>query len=956
MIQNEEFIQEFVEEASSHVNNVESELLKIETSTIDLESINSIFRSVHSIKGTAGFFGLSKIVTLAHAMENIFGKVRNDRLKISNHEIDRLLSANDHLRALIEDVYKSEKVEISEHIKKLTVILEGKKVFVDDEKKYYDPYIVERQMIQDAARHGHHIYKVKLKVNQNVSKKEIDSIGFLKKIESIGTIIYSYTDIFEIYSVFVFTTVLEKKLLPLALDISLENIQELDGNIDIDEMIQSFDQYDELVKEEIVKPENEKIQDEKKHNTSNGEDSIKVQVSLLNELLNLASEMVLARNQLLRSIDSFRKSVPGINPILQNVDRITTELQEKIMHTRMQPIGNVFDKFPRIIRDLSKKLNKSIELKLEGRDVELDKSIIESLADPLTHLVRNAVDHGIEYPQERQKNGKQKTGKIIMKAYHEAGCVNIDIIDDGKGINKDIIVKKIVEKELVNKAEMDLMGEQDILQFIFNPGFSTADEVTDVSGRGVGMDVVKTNIKKLGGTIEVNTVVGKGTTFRLIMPLTLAIIYSLIVEVKGLCFALPQVNLQEIVRIKPNDASKKIEYINNAEVLRLRGKLLPIIYLSDILGLDKLQKDREKKCKKIQRILVLKLGNRCVGLVVDKIYDEEEILVKPLPKYLKDCKSYSGVTILGDGKPSLILDIDGIVTKAGLRFNEEDEKNDKIDLFKEKEDSKEYNNLLIFKCSGEEILAVDLSLISRVEKINRRDIERIGENGYIKYRGDSLRVINLEEFLPISKGNDKGEHLYVIIPKLVKHPVGILIEKIYDTIQTRINLNQENIKVRGLIGSTILNDRIVLLINTYELLEIGVPEYYHVQDSNKIGEKRTVLVVEDTPFFAKVEKDYLEWAGYEVAMASNGKEGLDILREKKIDAVISDIQMPVMDGYTFAKAIREDEKLSDLPLIAVTSMADECSKNEGLEAGFDYYECKLDKENLLSRLKNVLNI
>lgn len=996
VIQNEEFIQEFVEEASLHVENVEAELLKIDETDVHMDSINSIFRGVHSIKGTAGFFGLSKIVKLAHTMENIFGEIRSERLKFSNDMIDILLSANDKLKQMIENVATSEETDIDYHVKEVSSILnkesdssihsEISKNCKEEREIPEKDINIQNETITNGLKHGHKVYKLNLKLNADLDEKNIDPISFIKKIESIGNIVDSFSDISamkelqyfgqttknDINISFIFTSVLEKRLLPMALEVSEDNIEELDANMN------SSDIYELLRKEHKDDSENikninkgtedirfkEKIEDEEekalrdnkditKNNTVQIEDTIRVHVSLLNNILNLASEMVLARNQLLRSINGYKKNIPGIDPILQNVNRITTELQEKIMQTRMQPIGNVFNKFPRIIRDLSKEIDKNVDLELEGTDVELDKSIIEALGDPLSHLVRNAIDHGLESAEERLRVGKPRTGTIIMKAYHEAGCVNIDIIDDGVGINSEYIAKKALEKEVVSDEELNIMGENDILQLIFKPGFSTAEKVTNVSGRGVGMDVVKTNIEKLGGTIEIYTEPGRGTTFRLILPLTLAIISSLIVEVEGVRFALPKVNLQELVRIISGDDSKRIEYINGAEVLRLREKLLPIVHLSDVLSLKKdVLNKKEKNTQKIQRVLVLKIGARRFGLVVDKIYDEEEILVKPLPKYIKNCKAYSGVTILGDGKTSLILDPEGIITKSKLKFVEEENSKE---LLKVNESIKEQNKLLIFKCTGEENLAIDLTFISRVEKIHVSEIESIGEREYIKYRGSSLRVIRPEHYLHINKEKRQEEYSYVIIPKLVRGNIGILVNKIYDTVQTNVNLSQDDIRIKGVIGSTILNNKIILLLNIYELLEKALPEYYSVEKSLNTGDKKTILLVEDTPLFLELEKNYLEDGGYNVLTALNGNEGLKILGKKNVDAVISDIQMPVMDGLEFIKKIRENKEFSHIPVIALTSMLGESNKKEGLDAGFDFYEYKLDKENLLNKLKQIFD-
>jgi len=711
-MQNEEFIQDFIDEATTGIETIEAGLLNLNGDNDISDNIHAIFRAIHSIKGTAGFFGLKKIVELAHAMENVLGEIRNNKMAVNNNIIDILLTSNDCLRFMVDNVKESENVTIQEHLNKLAGLLDAKKT---------------SDMQTDRA--------------QNVQAAES-----FKAAET------------------------ESKL---------------------------------------------------------SDSSIRVNVSLLNGLLNLASEMVLGRNQLLRSMEAHRKNIPGIDPILQNIDRITTELQEKVMQTRMQPVANIFNRFPRVIRDLAKQLNKNVQLYMEGTEVELDKSIIEALSEPLTHLIRNAVDHGIELPAVREKAGKSVTGRVMLKAYHEGGHVNIDVSDDGAGINIEIIKQKAIEKGFVTAADLLAMKEQEILRMLFKQGFSTADNVSDISGRGVGLDVVAANIAKLGGTVEVYTELGKGTIFRLILPLTLAIIPSLIVEVKGHKFALPQVNLQEVVRVKSGDSSKRIEFINNAEVLRLRNKLLPIIHLEDIIGVcsvdnNKLKANREdSSTDRITRILVIRTGSKRFGLAVDRIYDEEEILVKPLPKYLKNCICYSGVTILGDGKTAMILDVDGIASFTRMEFMEEPTGNTEEQSVEYTENNKSMRKLLIFKCSANEILAMDMSMVSRVEKIECSEIEKIGDKEYIKYLDGSLRVIRPEDYLPINKEPLTRNHLYVIIPKLRTSLIGILATEIRDTLEVEVHQNEASIKSRGLSGSAIINHRITLFLDVNELVEMA---------------------------------------------------------------------------------------------------------------------------------------
>ncbi|MCX7841954.1 MAG: hybrid sensor histidine kinase/response regulator [Clostridia bacterium] len=1011
MLQNEEFIHEFVEEAMTNVEKAESGLLKLDDASEDLEQINTIFRAIHSIKGTAGFFGLKKIVELSHSMENVLGELRNNRTKIDRELIDLLLASNDCLKGMILEVGRSEECDISKYTIKLAAAFERGRLIAEKQtdKLSDNDSTSERIIIEEGRRHGHKLYRVRLLLNEDLGKKNITPIKFFNKIQSIGNIVDSKTDLSsiedldkclnsEITFTFLFTTVLEKGLLPMALDIPESRIEELDSNTKTEDLLnnagktQPFVQHKSGLHNQYKKEEQEKEAIDKKNQPVVFEDSVRVHVSLLNNLLNLASEMVLGRNQLLRAMERYRKDISGIEPILQNIDRITTELQEKVMQTRMQPISNVFNKFPRIIRDLSRKLGKEIELQLEGTEVELDKSIIEALGDPLTHLVRNAADHGLELPEIREQKGKPRVGRIVLKAYHEGGYVNIDIVDDGAGINLEKIKKKALEKELASKSDVASMSDQEVLQLLFKPGFSTAERITDVSGRGVGMDVVKTNIEKLGGTIEIFTSAGAGTTFRLLLPLTLAIIPSLIVEVEKQKFALPQANLQEIVRIRPGEAARKIEYVHNSEVLRLRGRLLPIVHLADVLGLVRTYKDpltgetkedrrktlydrrrmhfanaetdisndsyaiesRRSDLNNIIRILVLKIGSRRFGVAVDAIHGSEEILVKPLSKYIKNSKCYSGVTIMGDGKTAMILDPDGIISKANLRFVEDGEDKITIESKENEERLREQQNLLLFKCSGPETFAIDLSMVSRVEEIKRADIDKVGDKEFIKFRGSSLRVIRPEDYLPVAKHESMQDRLYVIVPKLVKHPIGILIEKIDDTVLTSIRLNEEVLSAKGLMGSAIINKTMVLLINMYELFELADPHHYAAALGRKAREEKVVLVAEDTPFFQRMERSYLEGAGYKVLLAQNGREALQFLQENKVDVVVSDINMPVLDGLELVRKIREDDRLRNLPVIAVTSLTGEQQKKAGFEAGFDFYEFKLDRAVLLDRIEQAL--
>lgn len=996
-MENADLIKDFVEEAVRHIDIIETGLIKIEAGSGDPDTIHDIFRAVHSIKGTAGFFALKNIIRLSHAMENLLEQIRSGRMSIDNRLIDVLLSANDSLKSMVENVEGSEAVDISAHLEQISGFLgdgpppargggsageqlpapgagrqEENNTDVDDVDKVDKPAGPNdlRAAISEAADRGCYAFKIVAPVSGQAGADSYTPTELIKRAESIGQVIGPATetgpagtgDIPGGKSSFYFyiTSVLEKSLVAIALEIPEDSISEADpGGLEDPAPVQGQAAHPgpepDLAGPGAATPRAvpavSPVAGEKggrpagqQHLVS--EDSVRVHISLLNDLLNLASEMVLGRNQLLRVLESYRKGVPGLNAVLQNIDGVTSELQEKIMQTRMQPVSRVFNKFPRFIRELSRKLGKDVDLIMEGTEVELDKSIIEALGDPLTHLVRNAVDHGLETPEKRLKEGKPGTGTVILKAYHEGGHVNIDIIDDGAGIDVGNIKKIALQNGIISPAEAAIMGEGELLGLLFRPGFSTAEKVTDLSGRGVGMDVVKTNIEKLGGIMEIMTTPGQGTDFRLILPLTLAIIPSLIVEVKGQKFALPQVNLQEMLRIKPGDFSRRIEMLGDSPVMRLRGNLIPVIHLADALGLEKAPLDSSR----VLRTLVIKSGSKRFGLVVDIIHDDEEILVKHIPRYLSGCKCYSGVTILGDGRTAMILDPEGIAARAGLRFMESEKP--AADTVSPVQSTDEQQSLLLFKCSGTETFSVDLSMVARVEKIQADRIEKVGNKEFILFRGEALRVIRPEDYLPVTSARNNCERLFVIIPKLVRHPIGILIEKVLDTTEVKIQFNREEIRARGLVGSAVLYGRLVLVVNIHELLELAAPEHYQGEESkSSAGGSRTVLLVEDTPFFIKTEKNYLESAGYRVLTAVNGSEALKLLQENHVDVVVSDIEMPVMDGFELIKKVRADKRLAGLPVVAVTSRADERSRKRGIKAGFDFYEIKLDKENFLEKVK-----
>jgi two-component system chemotaxis sensor kinase CheA len=604
-------------------------------------------------------------------------------------------------------------------------------------------------------------------------------------------------------------------------------------------------------------------------------ETLRVRLDLLTRLMTTAGELVLARNQLFRALEGHVENISGLAAMVQNLDRVTTELQEGVMQTRMQPVGTLFSRFSRVVRDMARDLGKEIELSVEGSEVELDKSIIELLTDPLTHLVRNCADHAIEPPEERSRLGKRRAGRIVLRAYHEGGQVNISVSDDGRGINLEKVLQKAVERGLVQKAEAATMSDRDTLDLIFAPGFSTAEVVSDVSGRGVGMDVVRTNIERLGGHIAIETAPNEGTTVLLRLPLTLAIIPSLIVGVSGHRFAVPQVNLVELVWIRAGDVAQRVERVHEAPVLRLRGRLLPLVHLGDVLDIERIyfhpesgerQPDRrmniadrrspdDRKAGASEEdeggarpaeaaaargperrqhwhsdfnILVLRVGAQQFGVMVDELLDTEEIVVKPLSSFIKQCRGFAGATILGDGRVIMILDAGGVANLANLHFTDvetEEKRRQEEESRRAAAADTSRQSIILFNNAPDEFFAVSQDKVLRLELIRQSEIQRVGDKEFIHYRGSGLPLVRLEHHLPVRRLPEEAGELFLIIPKsprrdgVIEGRAGIVASRIVDALDVDIQVKHNGLSGPGLLGSAMVQNHLTLFLDPPALLE-----------------------------------------------------------------------------------------------------------------------------------------
>ncbi len=704
------------------------------------------------------------------------------------------------------------------------------------------------------------------------------------------------------------------------------------------------------VAETVELPTVDKDRDSERQTTRGpaADSSIRVNVGVLDRLMNLAGELVLARNQLLQVVNT--SELRTLSTVGARLNQVTSELQETIMQTRLQTIGTVFNRFPRIVRDLTLALGKECQLTLDGQEVEVDKSILQAISDPLTHLVRNAVDHGIEPPEVRVKRGKPPIGRVEMRAFHQAGKVNIVISDDGGGIDVTRIKEKAVARGLLTVDQARAISDREALQLVFRPGFSTAERVTEVSGRGVGMDVVKTNIERLGGTVSIETQIGLGTTFHVKLPLTLAIIPSLIVRSAGRRYAIPQTSIRELVRVKAAEAAQRIERIKQAQVFRLRGTLLPLVQLSAALepGTDPTVASSGRAI----HIIVVEAGHLRYGLVVDGLCDSEEIVVKPLGRHMKGCSCLAGATILGDGKVALILDVSGIAAYRQLSAPEEETATNAASATR----SEETQSLLMFSNDPQEFFGIPMELVARIERVVVHQIDSVGGQQVLQYRGGTLPLLSLDDLVRCRPRADKTK-LYVVVFAAAGREVGILVPELLDIRAVPTQIDTNTFREPGIIGSLVYDKMTVRLVDLHELTRKAHPDWFDSQPAaaSTEGHVPQILLAEDSDFFRKQLVGFLEAEGFEVVGCEDGAVAWNTLNDpaNHFDLVVTDIEMPNMNGLELTRHIRQDPRFESLPIVAVSSLAGDDDIRLGRQMGVSEYHVKLDREQLLATVSRL---
>ena len=717
-------------------------------------------------------------------------------------------------------------------------------------------------------------------------------------------------------------------------------------------------------REDVIQPD-WKPEEETSKVSAAADANIRVGVGLLDKLMDLVGELVLTRNQILQF--NTEREDPALNATAQRMNLITSELQEGVMKTRMQPIGVIWNKLPRVVRDISVALGKQIRIEMDGTETELDRTIIEAIKDPLIHLVRNACDHGVETPEVRTRVGKAATGTVTLRAYHEGGQVNIEICDDGAGFDLARLKQLAVEKRILLQEQVEKLSDREAMNLIFMPGFSTAKVVTNISGRGVGMDVVKSHIEKIGGIVDLASQPGEGCSVKLRIPLTLAIIPGLVVASGnratatgtatgvGERFVIPQVSLVELIRLEGASGRAQIESIHGTPVYRRRGSLLPIAYLNSVLDLG------SSNDSNVINIVVLQAEHRQFGLVVDSISDTQEIVVKPLGKQLKGLNIYSGATIMGDGCVALILDVLGIGQRSGVLSESREQTRGAIE--QKAVAGLEQQRLLLFRAGSFERLAVPLSLVARLEEFPLSMIERAGGSMVVQYRDRILPLLTLSSLLdqgttgldPGSAGRaETADPAQVIVFNDGNHGLGVVVDQIIDVAEETVTVRQKTERL-GLLGSAVVGTKIADFLDLNYVIRAAAGDWFEASSGPTV--QKNILVAEASAFSRGLIRSGLDMAGYRVVEAGNLSEAIRGLEGQAVDVVVASMDLPPTGGSDLVAALRARQDWEHIPVLALAETLRQIQDGDGPAAMFQDCLVKSDHKAMLhsvARLASAL--
>lgn len=883
----DELLVEFLTESTEGLNQLDNEIVILEKNPNDQNILQSIFRTMHTIKGTCGFIGLPRLEKVTHAGENVLGKIRDGKIPVTPIIISVILESIDAVKYI------------------LGVLSEiGKEPEGND-----DELILRLNDISELAESSHPLAITEVVESVEALKQTVDSeMDEMKRMEEL----------------FAMTPVLSQESEP---EPEAEPV---------------------VVVSPVIANQEQKVPTEAE-NAMAANQTVRVSVSVLENLMTRVSELVLTRNQLVQTFRKIDNNDVAVS--LHRLNHVTSELQEEVMKTRMQPIGNAWTKIPRLIRDLAQETKKKIDLEMIGAETELDRQVIEMIKDPLTHMIRNSGDHGIEMPEERLRAGKSETGTITLRAFHAGGHIIIEISDDGRGLPLEKIKEKAVATGLATPESLLLMSESQIYQFIFKAGFSTAAKVTNISGRGVGMDVVRSNVEKIGGTVDVKSHPGKGSTLTIKIPLTLAIVSALVAEIDGYKFSIPQLSVLELVKVA-NHTEHKIELVHDKPVLRLRNRLLPLINLRNLLRIDQMAPEMQSAEYKERGgddledvyIIVLQVGADVFGIIVTQVYDTQEIVVKPVSTLLRHIPIYGGNTILGDGSVIMILDPNGISSYLGDHtMLEETKMTQQEEIAKKRANRKD--TFLLFYAEDETPKAIPLSAVARLEKINMSNVEFSDGLARIQYRDSLIPLVTLSSCYSLPKEGHKP----VLVFTNQNHSVGLVVDKIVDILEDVMDVKMKS-TTAGKIGTVILNGHATDIIDVEHYIHMAYPDW-QTNSMSKQETRQKVIYIGDMAYGASIFTPILQLEGYDVDKFDTLDEAMLFLKDvNDCCAIFLDIEKPCKDFVAPDVSIISLSQLSPLPIMTLVD-TDQLSRIDRNDRAI--YCDKFNRQDFIQNLIHV---
>lgn len=926
-------LEEFFAECDEIIQRVSSGLQQLEKGPAPAGLLDQVYRDMHTMKGSAQLFGIQTIAQLAHAMEACLDPIRKQKLSVEASFIDVALKSLD----LVDRIAKGLRSGRSEADFREEVNVQVPKLIDEATALFQADYRLQNDAPSDQVSH---VANVEVPVARRHEVLEAAKASVAVESQDLATASAASAG---------------------------EAVPAAPVEVAPAEAAPSVGAAGQVTSSPAPS------------SSGPADTTVRVQVGLLDRLMNLVGELVLVRNQVTQ-YTSRHDELEFIN-MAQSLSVVTSELQNEVMLTRMQPIGGVVNKFQRVVRDLARDLSKKIDITIQGAETELDKTLLEAIKDPLTHIVRNACDHGIETLSERKAAGKPESGHLMIRAFHDGGQIFIEVSDDGRGLDRDKIIAKAIEKNVLTPERAAKMSDREICQIIFLPGFSTAKQVTNVSGRGVGMDVVKSNIERIGGSAEVVSTFKKGSTVRLKIPLTLAIVPALLVRRGHERFAIPQVKLVELVRVDPAETRERIELLQGRPMYRLRGNLLPIVLLDEALkragGVRAGSSDSMRqtasgwRSHEIANIVVLNAEGELFGLLVDEILDTADIVVKPLGSVLKKISVFSGATLLGDGSVALILDVLGLAELAQIDTRSQRRSEQFMDVPRAKEVNFDAQELLLVRLKAEAIHAIPLCLVSRLEEFPREDIEVSGAQQVVQYRNGILPILSLNHALRYQSDPSLSstERVSVVVVSRSGRSYGIAVDEVLDVVTSTAPIDDAIRDRPGIMGNVLMREEVIVVVDVMNVIDnemgqLGGTKSERLtveqlkQRASEVKARRTkILFAEDVAFFRKQVVKVLTSAGYEVHAAVDGEEALNLLMasgEGEYSLVLSDIEMPKKTGLELARDIRSSRRFDSIPLVALTTRYRSKDIEDGKKAGFDAYLEKLNSDVLLSSIHSLL--